>query len=403
VVIAPSITLTLPRPHKAQWQIIKGLKRFNVVCCGRRFGKTTLGINRLVGPALEGYPVGWFAPGYKYMLEAWRDFTRVLRPVTARVNSTERRIELVTGGVVDFWTLEDEDAGRSRKYKRVAIDEAAKVKNLEAAWNNAIRATLADYRGDADLYSTPKGRNFFWKAYGWGLDPSEPEWSCWTMPTSSNPFIAPAEIEAARRELPERVFRQEFLADFLSDIPGALWTLGQLDACREKVAPELTRVVVAVDPAISSGEESAETGIVVAGVGPGNPSERRGYVLDDRSLRASPHGWAEAAISAYRAYKADRIVYEANQGGEMVAHTLKTVDPTVPLKAVHASRGKQARAEPIAALYEQGRVAHIGPFAKLEDQLTTYVPGNASPDRMDALVWALTELMLNARPAFEIL
>jgi hypothetical protein len=173
-----------------------------------------------VGPALEGYPVGWFAPSYKYLSEAWRDFIRILRPVIASDNFTEKRIELITGGVIDFWSLDDPDAGRSRKYKRVTIDEAAKVKNLEQCWNAGIRPTLTDFRGDADMYSTPKGHDFFWRCYSRGEDPTDRDWACWTMPTAANPFIDPAEIEDAKRQLPDRVFQQEYMAEFLDDAGG---------------------------------------------------------------------------------------------------------------------------------------------------------------------------------------
>jgi hypothetical protein len=211
------LKVRLPRPHSAQQQIIRESRRFNVIDCGRRFGKTVLGENRLVPPALAGYPVGWFAPSYKYLTEVWIDFNRVLRSVIRGSNKQERRLELISGGVVEFWSLEDPDAGRSRKYKHVVIDEAAKVANLEVCWNESIRPTLTDLKGGADFLSTPKGRNFFWRAYTWGEDPNQPDWACWKMPTVANPFIDPAEIEAARLGMPERAFQQEFLAEFLED------------------------------------------------------------------------------------------------------------------------------------------------------------------------------------------
>lgn len=193
------------------------MRRFNVVDCGRRWGKTVLGVNRLVPPALAGFPVAWFAPSYKYMTEAWRDFIRILGPAILRSDKTERRIELVTGGVVEFWSLQDEDAGRSRKYKHVVIDEAAKVRGLKRSWLEAIRPTLADYRGGADFLSTPKGKDYFWELFTRGLDPLEPDWACWKMPTATNPYIHPDEIAELRRGLPERVFTQEILAEFHDD------------------------------------------------------------------------------------------------------------------------------------------------------------------------------------------
>ena len=177
-------------------------------------------MHRAVMPALEGYPSGWFAPEYKYLTEVWTTLNRRLRPILARSNKSEGRIELTTGGVIEFWSLKDNpDAGRSRKYKHVVIDEAAKCKELERAWNEAIRPTLTDYRGGADLLSTPKGMNFFAAAYQWGQD-NKPGWASWKMPTLTNPFISPDEIEEARAALPERVFAQEFEATFLEDAGG---------------------------------------------------------------------------------------------------------------------------------------------------------------------------------------
>ena len=189
-----------------------------------------------------------------------------------------------------------------------------------------------------------------------------------------------------------RLGRQELEAELLDDVPGALWSRDALDALRVSAAPELARVVVALDPATTSADDADETGIVVAGVG----IDGQGYLLADLSGRYTPDGWARRAVAAYRTFQADRIVAEANQGGEMVEATLRTVDPSVPYRAVHASRGKRTRAEPIAALYEQGRVHHVGAYPALEDQLCAALPeGGAGPDdRLDALVWAFTELGL---------
>jgi hypothetical protein len=167
--------------------------------------------------ALHGWPVGWFAPSYQILGDAWRQLTNSLLPYTTRSNATEHRIELVTGGVVEMWSLDGGDGGRSRKYARVVVDEAAMVPGLLDAWNNAIRPTLTDLRGDAWFLSTPRGRNDFWQLYQRGLDSLQDEWVCWQMPTSTNPFIPPDEIEAARRDSPERTFAQEYLAEFLED------------------------------------------------------------------------------------------------------------------------------------------------------------------------------------------
>lgn len=186
-----------------------------------------------------------------------------------------------------------------------------------------------------------------------------------------------------------RIGRQELEGELLEDVEGALWTLTMIDATRLDAVPEqvrLVEVVVAIDPAASSGETSAETGIVVVARG----SDNHGYVLDDRSLRGTPHEWAVEAVRAFDHWSADHVAPEVNNGGEMVTSTLQTVRPTLPIRPVHASRGKATRAEPVSALYEQGRIHHIGVFAALEDQQSTWVPGLPSPDRLDACLVAGT-------------
>lgn len=184
-----------------------------------------------------------------------------------------------------------------------------------------------------------------------------------------------------------RLGRQELNAEILNDVEGALWTYAMIDACRVGAAPDLVRVVVGVDPKASA-EADSETGIIVAGLG----VDGHGYILADSSVDDSPEQWARAVVGAYRTHKADRIIAEANQGGDMVTSVLRTVDRNLSITPVWASRGKQTRAEPIASLYEQGRVHHVGTYAQLEEQMAGWVPGEKSPDRMDALVWALTAL-----------
>lgn len=193
-----------------------------------------------------------------------------------------------------------------------------------------------------------------------------------------------------------RIGRQELDGELLEDVVGALWSHAVLDGDRAKTAPVLKRVVVAIDPAVTSGEDADETGIVVAGIA----EDGDAYVLEDLSGRYQPHEWAQKAIKAYKKHTADRIVAEVNNGGEMVKATLRAVDPRVPVKSVRASRGKVVRAEPVSALYEKRRVHHVGPLPTLEDQMCSFTTdfdrkrAGYSPDRVDALVWALSELML---------
>ena len=208
--------------------------------------------------------------------------------------------------------------------------------------------------------------------------------------------LAPSFFDAIlKRYEGTRLGRQEIDGELLDDNPNALFALADIERARVRVAPELQRIVVAIDPAATSGEESDETGITVAGV-----NGDHGYVLADRTLRASPEKWARKAIEAYYEFKADRIVAESNNGGEMVASVIRSADANVPVKLVTASRGKAIRAEPVSALYEQGRVHHIGTFPALEDQMAQFDPSETSqrsPDRMDALVWGITELMCTNR------
>lgn len=196
-----------------------------------------------------------------------------------------------------------------------------------------------------------------------------------------------------------RLGRQELEGEILGDIPGALWSRTQIDESRVKEVPEdLERVLVAVDPATSSEERSDENGLVVVGLARDEDGYARGYVLEDASLKGTPEDWAKTAVKLYRKWSADKIVAEKNQGGEMVSSVIKAQDRSVPVKLVHASRGKVIRAEPISALYEQGRVHHVGMFPKLEDQMCEFSIDNVrnsstgSPDRVDALVWGLSEI-----------
>jgi hypothetical protein len=216
----PTLKLTLPKPHVNQQRILDGARRYNVIACGRRFGKSHLLINRQASTILQGRNYGYFAPNYKLLGDYWRDTIKLLRPIIANSNKTDHRIEFVTGGSTEMWTLEDEDAGRSRKYHRVGIDEAGLVANLGEIWQTAIRATLIDFKGDADFAGTPKGRNFFYEVYQRGLDALRPDWACWQMPTSANPFISPDEVQAMRDEVSERKAAQEIDAAFLDDAGG---------------------------------------------------------------------------------------------------------------------------------------------------------------------------------------
>jgi phage terminase large subunit-like protein len=189
-----------------------------------------------------------------------------------------------------------------------------------------------------------------------------------------------------------RLGRQELNAELLEDVDGALWNRALLEATRVTRVPAMRKVVVAVDPKASTSARS-ESGIVVCGLG----QDKHGYVMEDASMDGSPEAWARQAVSAYHRHKANAIVAETNNGGDMVVHTIHTVDPSVPVIKVTATRGKHTRAEPVSALYEQKKIHHHGAFPLLEDQMCSWVPGEDSPDRMDAAVWGFTELMVSGR------
>jgi hypothetical protein len=205
------VEVRLHKRHVGQQAIASNTARFKVIMCGRRFGKTALGIREVCDEAIAGSPVGWFAPTYKYVLEVWRELLQRLQPVIARSNDQERRIELVTGGVIEMWTLDTPDPGLGRKYKLAVIDEAGIVPDLLVIWQRAIRPTLVDLSGRGMFLGTPRGRRHgFMTLFNRGNNPHEPDWASFRAKTLDNPYIPPEEVEAARRELPPEVFAQEF-------------------------------------------------------------------------------------------------------------------------------------------------------------------------------------------------
>lgn len=215
----------------------------------------------------------------------------------------------------------------------------------------------------------------------------DPRWLCLHFTSRDNPHVSEEGIAEVSADMTQLAIRQEILAEDIEEVPGALWKQSMIDALRVTEHPPLVRIVVGIDP---SGGSTNEAGIVAAGLG----TDGHGYVLrDDSLLAASPRNWAAAAVGAYHELRADRILGERNYGGDMVESTVKIIDENVSYKDVEASRGKLVRAEPICALYEKGYIHHVGTFGKLEEEMCGYVPGDKkSPNRMDAMVWALTEL-----------
>jgi len=306
---------------------------------------------------------------------------------------SKRRLIWPNGVVAVIYSGDEPDQLRGPQHTKGWVDELAKFKYPDDTWNNFIFGLRSGLHPQAVVTTTPRPIPIIKQL---AKDARTVVTRAHTLDNREN--LAPDFLKyVLSRYEGTRLGRQELDGQILDDNPAALWKRADIEHGRVRQSPHLTRIVVAVDPAATSGEESAETGIVVAGVGSCSckgKAEIHGFILDDLSLRSSPDGWANAAITGYYKHKADRIVAEINQGGEMCEHTIHTVDRNVPYKAVHASRGKQTRAEPVSALYEQGKVHHVGSFPELEDQLCEWIPGGKSSDRLDALVWALTELMV---------
>jgi phage terminase large subunit-like protein len=310
---------------------------------------------------------------------------------------SKRRLTWPNGSIASAFSAETPSSLRGPQFHYAWADEAAawtdagKGDVLDTAWNNLMLGLRLGENPQCAVTTTPKPNK---------LTRTIMERATTIISRGSTydnlKNLAPAfkaNVLAAYEGT--RIGAQELNGELLDDVEGALWTLGMIEQARVTTHPDLQRVVVSVDPSGGAGKGSDEQGIVVAGKG----VDGEWYVLADRSCKLSPHGWASRAIAAYYEFGADRIVAERNFGGDMVVETITNLDNKVPVKMVTASRGKVQRAEPVAALYEQGRVHHVGPdLSVLEDQMTTWTPTNGtSPDRMDALVWAVTDLALGGQ------
>ena len=206
-------------PHDGQKKLMREAKRFNMVNCGRRWGKTTIGSFLLSQPALghneffkSAYPVAWFSPSYKSLSEVWKTMKRILNPVIADKSEQLKELELITGGRIDFWSLDNPDSGRGRKYKRIIVDEVAIIRNFPDTWKQTLRPTLTDYKGDAFFFSTPKGKSNHWYEF---CQNTGKDWQYFHMPTWTNPYIPKSEIESAKQDLPLQEYLQEYEAEFL--------------------------------------------------------------------------------------------------------------------------------------------------------------------------------------------
>lgn len=304
---------------------------------------------------------------------------------------SKRRLEWPNGARTLIFTADEPERLRGKQHDRLWGDELAAWRYGVKAYDQAMLGLRLGRDPRAVFTTTPKPVTVVSKLMAAAKKPNSTVVVRGGSTYDNRDNLAPAFFDKVITTYEgTRLGRQELQGELLEDIEGALWTLDSIDAHRLAELPEgvdLTRVVVAVDPPGTA--DGAECGIIVAGLG----SDKRGYVLADCSRRGSPNEWATSVVAAYDKHDADAVVIEVNQGGDMATNTLRMVRPRLPIKEVHASRGKATRAEPISALYAQGHVSHVGSFPALEDQMTQWVPGMPSPDRMDANVWGLTLLM----------
>jgi predicted phage terminase large subunit-like protein len=374
--------------------------RIWLLMAGRGFGKTRAGAEWVCARATSGKArrialVAATAADVRDVVVEGESGILAVSPNWCRpvYEPSRRRIEWPNGCIATTFSADEPERLRGPQFDAAWCDEVGAWRYSEA-WDMLMLGLRLGANPQCVVTSTPRPirliRDLLKRE---GVDVAVSRGT--TYENKAN--LAEAFLQQiVRRYEGTRLGRQELNAELLDDVPGALWERDKIDAARVDAAPPLRRVVVAIDPAVTSGEEADETGIIVAGTG----ENGEGYVLEDLSGRYPPIEWARIAVTAYRRHRADRIVAETNNGGEMVEATIRMVDANASFKAVHASRGKYTRAEPVSALYEQGRVHHVAMFATLEDQMCNFSAdldrerAKMSPDRVDALVWALTELMV---------
>lgn len=367
-----------------------------LIKAGRGFGKTRCGVEA-VREWKEDNPIIGFigataADVRDIMIEGESGILAKSPPWDRpHYEPSKKKLTFNNGSVCKLFSAEEPDRLRGPQFYKLWGDELAAWKYDQETWDNAQMALRLGKLPQAVITTTPRPTKLIKE-----------------LIKASNTKLTEGTTYENRGNLADnwydiiikkyegtRIGRQELNAEILEDVEGALWTMKMIEDNRVTEAPEFKRIIVGVDPAVTSNPDSDETGIVIGGLG----VDGVGYVLNDASGLFSPNEWANRTIHNYREYKADRVVAEVNNGGDLVEINIRIVDRNVSYKGVHASRGKKIRAEPIAALYEQGRIKHVGGFPKLEDEMTTWDGGTISPNRLDAMVWTFSELMLaDGRP-----
>jgi len=396
----PGLTIHLRQPHEKQALFIRSKAKRKVIRAGRRGGKTTGIAIYAVEEFLAGHRVLYATPTSDQIEKFWAEVTGALvEPINAGVfkkNETSHIIELQRSEQrIRCKTAWDADSLRGDYADRLILDEFQLMN--EDTWSIVGAPMLLDNNGNAVFIYTPPSLHsrsaskaddprHAAKLYAKAQKDTSGRWEAFHFTSHDNPYISKDALAEINKDMTELAIRQEIMAEDVDSAPGALWQRQQIEDDRISVLPsDLDVVVIGVDPSATS--EGDEAGIIVAG-----KKGNEGFVYGDYTIQGSPEAWARNSVSAFSVNKANRIIAEKNNGGEMVRSVLKQVDDSVPVELVSASRGKATRAEPISAIYQQHRVHHVGNFGKLEDEMCLWEPGDKSPNRMDALVWAMTAL-----------
>lgn len=400
----------LREPHSHQAEFIDSTAKRIIIRAGRRGGKTVGVATRALKRFLLGRRQLYATPTQEQIDRFWQEVKRALAPaIDAGLlykNETKHIIEIPGTEIrIRAKTAWNADTLRGDYADDLTLDEWQLMN--EDTWGVVGAPMLIDNNGDAVFIYTPPSLHsrsaskaddpqHAAKLYRKHEHDESGRWATFHFSSLDNPFVSAEAIDELAGDMTVLAYRMEIKAEDVDQAPGALWKRDVIEDNRVIQAPDLARIVVGVDP--SATEQGDEAGIVVDGMGRTENGDEL-YILADESVQGSPRTWAEAAVTAYYKYHADLIVAEDNNGGEMVELTIKTVDPNVRVRRVHASRGKATRAEPIAAIHEHNREHHVGSFPALEDELCLWTPGDKSPNRLDAHVWAATELMLNGGDA----
>ena len=362
---------------------------------GRGAGKTRTAAEWLAWEALSEPETRWaiVAPTFSDARDTCAEGESGIINVLNRYNALESynrsngEIVLTNGSQIKLFSADQPDRFRGPQHHGAWCDELAAYR-YQDAWDQLQFGMRLGKKPRIVVTTTPRPTPII-RALSGRTDGSVAVTRGSTFDNAKN--LAPsALLELQARYNGTRLGRQELYGEILDDTEGALWTRGVIDRNRIEVAPPMSRILVSIDPAVSNTANSDETGIIVAGCDTGG----NGYVIADYSLKGSPLDWATKAVEVFDKHKADAILVEVNQGGDMVSAVLKQVRHSLPIKEVRAHVGKKLRAEPVAAMYEQGRVHHVGEFHKLEDQMTIWTPQDPdSPDRIDAMVQAFSDLL----------